>query len=307
MDTSQQISNLTAQSLPAFVRQRSASRANLSLEERRAAINANAELYPVSPGTDLETVSANGVAAEWQAAPTADKDRCLLYFHGGGFVLGSPRSHRHLSAAIAEQARMRCLSVDYRLAPEHTFPAALDDCFTAYQWLLNQGMPAAQIALGGDSAGGGLVLSVLLRARDERLPLPAASIMLSPWTDLDCGRDAYVTRADLDPMITRQGIRSLAADYLGSADPHTPLASPVNADLGGLPPCLIQVGEAEVLLDDARDVATAIRRTGGSVELEVWDRMVHVWQSFHPMLEEGRQAVSRLGSFLQTRIADRTA
>lgn len=293
---------LTATTLHQFIRERGAARANLTLQQRREAADGNALIYPV-PGTFItEPVSAGGAAAEWQAGPNASGTRTLLYFHGGGYLFGSPTSHRHLTTALADAANMRCLSVDYRLAPEHPFPAAVDDAMAAYRWLLETGVSATDIALGGDSAGGGLAVALMVRARDENLPLPAAAILISPWTDLECARPSYTTHAHLDPSITQAGITDTANVYLAGADPHDPLASPVYADHRGLPPCLIQVGGAEVLIDDARDLSTAMRRAGVCAELEVWDQMVHVWHAFHQHLPEGQRAVQRAADFLRTQM-----
>jgi len=297
-----QVPLLTAATLPDYMRERAAARGNLSLSERRDVVDSNASAFPIGPEIEVSPVDANGVAAEWQIPPGTGAASCLLYFHGGGYLFGSPTSHRHLTSKLAASAGMRCLSVDYRLAPEHPFPAAVDDAFAAYRWLLDQGLAARRIAVAGDSAGGGLAVSLMLKAREEALPLPAAAVLLSPWTDLACDRPSYASRAAVDPSITQTGIQDTANAYLAGADVTTPLASPVYANLSGLPPCLVQVGEKEVLLDDSRDLVTSMRRSGTVAELEVWDGMVHVWHSFHPVLEEGRQALERAGDFLKAKV-----
>ncbi len=293
------VPRLTAATLPGYLKDRAASRMGLSIEERRAAVDENARIFPTDEDIRVETADAGGVAAEWQIAPEADSSKCLIYFHGGGYVFGSSTSHRHLSSRMARLSGMNCLSVDYRLAPENPFPAAVDDAVAAYQWLQGQGISASNIALAGDSAGGGLAVALMLRARDEGMSLPGAAVLLCPWTDMACNRPSYTSRASIDPSITQAGILESASAYLNGAPADTPLASPVYADLSGLPPCLVQVGEREVLVDDARDLVTGMRRKGTVAELEVWDGMVHVWHAFHPVLEEGRQAVQRAADFLR--------
>lgn len=291
---------LTAATLADYIQERASSRADLSLAERRAIVDENATTFPTDADIQIASVDAAGVPCEWQTPPDVKGQKCLLYFHGGGYAFGSTKSHRHLSSKMAQLADMRCLSVDYRLAPENPFPAAVDDAVTAYRWLLDQGIAAGNIALAGDSAGGGLAVATMLKAREEGLPLPAAAVLICPWTDMGCDRPSYRSRAQADPSITQAGIQASAKAYLKGADIKTPLASPVYADLSGLPPCLVQVGEREVLVDDARDLVTSMRRVGTIAELEVWDGMVHVWHSFHPILKEGLQAVQRGADFLST-------
>ncbi|MEO0961706.1 MAG: alpha/beta hydrolase [Pseudomonadota bacterium] len=294
------VERLTAATLSDFIKERASSRADLSLAERRAIVDENATTFPTSPDIEIAPVDAAGVSCEWQTPPGIKGNKCLLYFHGGGYAFGSAKSHRHLTSKIAQLAGMRCLSVNYRLAPENPFPAPVDDALTVYRWLLDQGIAAGNIALGGDSAGGGLAVALMLKARDEGLPLPSAAVLLCPWTDLGCDRPSYTSRAQVDPSITQAGIQASAKAYLNGADIKTPLASPVYANLAGLPPCLVQVGEREVLVDDARDLVAGMRRGGTTAELEVWDGMVHVWHAFHPILKEGLQAVQRGADFLCT-------
>ena len=291
---------LSAATLPDYLRQRAASRTGLTVQERRAVVDTNALSFPTGDDIAVTVIDANGVPCEWQISPGADAQKCLLYFHGGGYVFGSPTSHRHLTSRLAQLSGVRCLSVDYRLAPENPFPAAVEDAVAAYRWLLDEGVAAGDIAVAGDSAGGGLAVALMLRAREDGLPLPAAAALFCPWTDMACNRPSYVSRASIDPSITQAGILESANAYLNGAPVETPLASPVNADLSGLPPCLVQVGEREVLVDDARDLVAGMRRAGTVAELEVWDGMVHVWHAFHPVLEEGRQAIRRAADFLRT-------
>jgi monoterpene epsilon-lactone hydrolase len=252
----------------------------------------------------VEPVSADGVDALWVAAPDARRDKVVVYFHGGGFQVGSMRSHRELMACISEAGACCVLGVDYRLAPEHRFPAALHDACAAYEWLLAQGVRAADIALAGDSAGAGLVLSALLLLRDAARPLPAAAVLMSAWTDLTASGQSYETRAQSDPIHQRRMILAMARSYLGDeGDARDPLASPLFADLKGLPPLLMQVGDRETVLSDSTQFAEKARAAGVHVELEVWEHMVHVFQQFPSELVEARKALQSIGAFLQAHLA----
>ncbi|MFZ6181946.1 alpha/beta hydrolase [Nannocystis pusilla] len=254
------------------------------------------------PGVYLEPTRAGDVPGEWIHAVGARADKVLLYLHGGGYVAGSPASHRPLTAALSREARVRVLALDYRLAPEHPYPAALDDAVAAYTWLLDQGYSARSIALGGDSAGGGLAAATLVRLRDAGVPLPAAAFMLSPWADLTGTGESVRTRAALDPMLGGD-LAAFARYYVGpDGDPRHPLISPIHADMRGLPPILIQVGTREVLHDDAIRLAERVRAGQGRVELEVWDDMIHVFQVFPGLLPEARRAIRRIGEFLRAEL-----
>ncbi|MCL4744568.1 MAG: alpha/beta hydrolase [Burkholderiaceae bacterium] len=251
----------------------------------------------VAAGT--EAVVADGVDACWVAAPGRSPDRVLLYFHGGGFRVGSVRSHRGLIARISGAANCKVLGVDYRLAPEHRFPAPLEDAVAAYRWLLGQGYAPRCIAFAGDSAGGGLALSALLALRADRMPLPAAVVVLSPWTDLTASGESYESRARADPIHQRPMIEAMARSYLGeSGDARDPLASPLFADLRGLPPVLVQVGGRETVLDDSRAFAARARAAGVEVELEIWEEMIHVFQQFADELPDAGRAIRAIGTFL---------
>jgi len=254
-------------------------------------------------GVFLEATHAGGVPGEWIHAVGARADKVLLYLHGGGYVAGSPASHRALTSALSREARVRVLALDYRLAPEHPYPAALDDAMSAYTWLLDQGFPARSIAIGGDSAGGGLTAATLVRLRDTpAMPLPAAAFMLSPWADLAGTGESVRTRAALDPMIGGD-LAAFGRYYVGpDGDPQHPLISPIHADMRGLPPLLIQVGTREVLHDDAIRLAERVRAGQGKVELEVWDDMIHVFQVFPSLLPEARRAIRRIGEFLRAEL-----
>jgi acetyl esterase/lipase len=247
-------------------------------------------------------VSARGVPAEWHDGPGARADRAILYLHGGGYVLGGVHSHSDLIARLSAAAGARALGVDYRLAPEHPFPAAVEDAVSAYRFLLDQGVTSQHLAIAGDSAGGGLTAATLLAIRDRKLPLPAAAALLSPWVDLEgAGQSMNGGIAD-DPMVSKGLVEMMAPAYLNGASPRDPLASPLHANLRGLPPLLIQVGRRELLLDDSTRFALAARRAGVRVTLEVWPGMIHVWQLFAGELEEGREAIARIGEFLREHI-----
>jgi acetyl esterase/lipase len=256
---------------------------------------------PVLEGVEISEAGANGVPAFWVAPQRADRKHVLLYLHGGGYVIGSPRTHLPVIARLAEGAGARCLVPDYRLAPEHPFPAAVEDSVAAYRWLLEHGTDHKRIALAGDSAGGGLAIAALVAARDAGLPLPAAALCMSPWADLGCTGASMRTQASADPVITKAGALLFAQLYLGDADPREPLASPIYADLGGLPPVMIQVGGREVLLDDAVRLTQRLRADGVDVSYEQWDGMVHVWHLFAHQLSEGREALAAGCAFLRAR------
>jgi acetyl esterase/lipase len=248
----------------------------------------------------IELVSANGVAAQWVSAPGARHDKAVLYFHGGGFQVGSLQSHLELMSCISEVAGCRVLGVDYRLAPEHRFPAALHDACSAYEWVLAQGIAAADTALAGDSAGAGLALSALLSLRDAGRPLPAAAVLMSAWTDLTASGQSYESRAALDPIHQRPMILAMARNYLGAdGDARNPLVSPLLADLKDLPPLLLQVGDRETVLSDSTDFADKARAAGVNTTLEVWDHMIHVFQQFPSELTEAREALGSIGNFLK--------
>ncbi len=244
-------------------------------------------------------VDAGGVQAEWIVPPSAAAERVLLYLHGGGYVLCSVSTHRDLISRIARAAGVRGLGVDYRLAPEHPFPAAVEDAITAYRWLVSHGTAPGRIAIAGDSAGGGLTLATLVALLDAGDPLPAAAVCLSPWVDLEGTGASFSAKVAADPFVRKEMIEFLAQQYLGGSDARTPLAAPLYADLHGLPPLLIQVGTAEILLDDATRIADRAKAAGVEVSLEVWDDMIHVWQLFAPLLPEGQQAIERIGSFIR--------
>ncbi|MGE0229830.1 MAG: alpha/beta hydrolase [Dehalococcoidia bacterium] len=256
--------------------------------------------FPLSGTAQVQPVEVDGVRGEWICAPDADTAHRLLFLHGGGYVMGSPTTHRELAGRLSHASSAAVLLLDYRLAPETPFPAAVDDAFHALAWMRAHGpdeeSPAAALAVAGDSAGGGLALATLVNVRDRGLPLPRAGLLMSPWADMLASGESYV-------RFGAGNLHTMAAAYLGGADPRHPLASPVYADLTGLPPLMVQVGEAEAFLDDSTTLAGRAREAGVDVTLEVWPDMIHVFQSYAPVIPEGQEAIDRAGAFLRQHLA----
>jgi acetyl esterase/lipase len=273
----------------------------LTLQERRAFMAAAGA--PPPRGTAVEEVDADGVPAEWVTAAGVTGERTVLFLPGGAYHIGSPATLRRMVALVSGAAQARVLSAGYRLAPEHPFPAAVHDALTAYRWLLARGVAAHHLAIVGNSSGGGLALAALVALRDAGEPMPAAAVVISPWTDLETTTGgSRRTRAAADRMTTTDGQKEAADWYLAGQDPRHPYASPVHADLHGLPPVLIHVGDAEILLDDSTRFAARARAAGVDVTLEVWDEMPHCWHTFAGFLPEADQAIEGIGSWLQERI-----
>ncbi|MDH6242732.1 alpha/beta hydrolase [Mycobacterium sp. OTB74] len=266
-------------------------------------VTASAPPYPKPDDITWEAVNAGGVQAEWVIPDDCEPGRAIVYLHGGGYATGTIEANRGLCSHLARAARARVLSVDYRLAPEHRFPAAVDDAVSAYRFVLSSGYAPEHVALGGDSSGAGLVLAALVALRDGDDPLPAAAICICPWTDLTLSGATVETKRNEDPMVRASVLALMAEAYLGETDPKTPTVSPLFADLTGLPPLLVQVGTAELLLDDSRRFAQRAEAAGVDVTLEVWDDMIHVWHAFADLLPEGREALARIGSYVAQRLA----
>jgi monoterpene epsilon-lactone hydrolase len=282
--------------------QASAGQAPPTLAERRAAFVPAGHLHPVPDDVLVTEVDAGGVPAHWLAAPGADRGRVLLFLHGGGYELGSLRSDGELAARLGRASGMRVLFPEYRLAPEHPFPAAIDDVLTAWRWLrADQDLSAASMAVAGDSAGGGLAVALLVATRDAGEALPAAAVLMSPTVDLTSSGASMTERVDQDPFSTPALLRQLATDYLAGADPKTPLASPLFASLSGLPPLLIQVGTADLLLSDAERLAAAATRAGVDVILEIGAGLPHVYQLMLGT-PEAAEATERIGKFLHAQV-----
>lgn len=275
------------------------------LAERRARVDALAADYALPPDVRVEPIDAQGVPAEWTSTPAADGERVILFLHGGGYVSGSLKSHRHMVAQAGREARARTLALGYRLAPEHPFPAALDDALTGYRFLLASGIAPARIALAGESAGGGLALATALSLREAGLPLPGCLWLSSPWVDLALTGASMESKAAVDPLLGRTYLSELASLYLNGADALGPLASPINADLVGLPPMLIQVGSAETLLDDSVRLAAVAGAADIAVHLEIWPHMIHAWHLFYQDVADGRRSLARAGTFIESRLDGR--
>ncbi|HEX3574413.1 MAG TPA: alpha/beta hydrolase [Rhodopila sp.] len=270
------------------------------LQERRQRLDALGARYKVAPDAKVQAVDANGVAAEWTTVPGADPTRVIMFLHGGGYISGSIASHRHMIAEAGRQAGARTFAVGYRLAPEHPFPAALDDALTAYKFLLASGYAPGQIGLAGESAGGGLALATAISLRDAGLPLPACLWCSSPWVDLEMSGATMTTKAAVDPLVQKSYLQELAASYLAGTDPRTPLVSPIRADLRGLPPMLVQVGSAETLLDDSIRLAGIAGAANVRITLEVWPDMIHAWHLFYQQVAAGRRALAAVGAFFRS-------
>ena len=258
------------------------------LAERRVRLDTVASADGVAADISFEPVTVGGCLAEWSLAPGSDASRVLLFFHGGGYCSGSIRSHRGMVSEAGRAARVRTLAIGYRLAPENPFPAALDDALAAIAFLEGQDIPADRIAIGGDSAGGGLSLATMIRLREAAKPLPACAWLVSPWVDLE------MTGASID--------HSAKPNYLHGQDPRNPLVSPLHAALAGLPPTLIQVGSAETLLDDAVRIAGKLGAADVATNLEIWPDMIHAWHLWAARLAAGRQALASAGAFIGTQL-----
>ena len=267
--------------------------------ERRARIEEVGSAWPVADDIKLEATEFNGVAAEWSIAPGSNPSRVLMFFHGGGYCSGSIVSHRRLVTEAGRAAGVRTLAVDYRLAPEHPFPAALDDAKAAWRFLLDQGYAPASIVVAGDSAGGNLTLELIASLRDAGEGLPACGWLISPWTDLTMSGETLASKDAVDPLIHKAYLQELANAYLAGTDAKDPRVSPLYADLCGLRPLLIQVGSAETLLADATRLAERAGAADVAVTLEIWPDMIHAWPLWNAHLAAGRRALANAGAFMR--------
>jgi acetyl esterase/lipase len=274
--------------------------------ERRARLDEVGSISPVAPDVTCEAVDCGGVSGEWSLAPESDPSRVLLYFHGGGYCSGSIVSHRRMVTEAGRAARLRTLAIDYRRAPEHPFPAAHEDALAAWRFLRKQGVPAENIAVGGDSAGGNLALGLINRLRAAGEQLPFCAWLVSPWTDLTMSGATLDTKDAVDPLIHRTYLAELADAYAPPPiDRRDPLISPLFADLRGFPPLLIQVGSAETLLADATRLAAAAGSDDVAVSLEIWPHMIHAWPLWNAKLEDGRRALADAGQFIRAHLPAR--
>lgn len=264
----------------------------------RKIYDAAERVFDMPDGVSVTNVECGGRPCEL-LEPAGGAERALLYLHGGGYVMGSPKSHRHMIASIAQAAGATALVPDYRLAPEFPFPAALEDAVAAYEWLCSNGWRPDQIAIAGDSAGGGLTLASLFHLKDLGAKMPAAAVCISPWTDMTASGASHQSKSDVDPMVKLASLRSHAAMYQGDRALDDPLLSPLFGDFSGLPPLLIQVGSDEILLDDAREAHARAEAAGTDSNLEVWDGMVHVWHWFGDYLDETADASNSVADFMR--------
>lgn len=271
--------------------------------ERRKAIDAFAKAFPPAADVTIEKLTIGGVTAEKSRTPGDDGSAAILYVHGGGYVIGSLDSHRHLVTEAGRAAGVPVYALDYRLAPEHPFPAPVEDTVVAYRHLLAQGIAPGKIAVAGDSAGGGLVVAALVAFREAGLPQPSCGWTISPWIDLEALGGTMTSNAASDPTVQKDTIQEMARLYLGGANPRSPSAAPLYADLRGIAPLLIQVGGIETLLDDSIRLAGRAAAAGVPVRLDVWPGMPHIWHIFHPILTAGRQAIAQGGAFVKEAMA----
>ena len=269
----------------------------VDIQASRARLEKLAVLAPIKESVRVKSIDMNGVLGESILPPNCHESRIVLFLHGGAYLFGSPNSHRELAAVIAEKANAQAITPDYRLAPEHPFPAALEDVYTTYKWLLQQDIQPRQVILSGDSAGGGLVLALLLTLLEEKQPLPAAVVLLSPWTKPEATTEELIERYK-GPDITKNDLWFKAMLYADGHDISDRLISPINGDYTGAPPVLIQAGGNERLLEDSTELYDRLATQGVNVTLEIWDELFHVFQIFSSMLPEGLQAVERIGKFM---------
>jgi acetyl esterase/lipase len=272
----------------------------LALAERRRRMEAGAERMPAPPGVTVDAVDVDGVACEWIRPSEIDVDGVLLYFHGGGYAVGGLGTHRKMIGFIASSARLPALSVGYRLAPEHPYPAALDDGAAVLSWLANNGVPIDRVVIAGDSAGGGLAAAMCCVAREAASSMPRALVLMSPWLDMAAADEQEDDALVDDPIVTRGNLRELRDWYVDDDHRLDPLASPLGADLTGFPPTLIQVGERELLRADAIRFAERLRASGVDARCDVWDGMVHVWQFYAGVVPEANDAITAIGEWLRT-------
>jgi len=276
--------------------------------ERRARLDEVGSVWPIAEDVQIAPIDLGGIAGEWSIVPGSDPARVLMFFHGGGYCSGSILSHRRMVTEAGRAAGVRTLAVSYRLAPEHPFPAALDDARLAWRFLRSEGIAAAHIAIGGDSAGGGLSVALINTLREEREALPACAWLVSPWTDLTVSGSTLVTKDETDPIIHKAYLQELANAYLGGRiGAKDPRVSPLYADVRNFPPALIQVGSAETLLDDATRFAAVLGAADVPVTLEIWPRMIHAWHLWNARLEPGRRALASAGAFIRRHLGTGTA
>jgi monoterpene epsilon-lactone hydrolase len=276
---------------------------DMPLDEMRAMFEHLGDVTAEPGGVDYIETDAGGVPALWAVPKGCAEDRVLLCSHGGGYVVCSMYSHRKMFGHLAKAVGCRALIVDYRLAPESVHPGPVDDMANAYRWLLDQGIAPDHIALTGDSAGGGLAVTTILRIRERGWPLPAATMPLSPWLDMEATGETFVTNQERDVLVAREVVQGMAETFLGKdGNQRDPLANPLHGDLRGLPPAYIQVGSYETLWDDSRALAKAIQRVGGEVTLEIHPEMQHVFHLLAGVAPEADDAIRKLAAWVRPKL-----
>lgn len=276
--------------------------ATLPIKLHRKGIESFGKMAKMPDGITLEQTSCDGVPAEWAVPINLITRGVVLYLHGGAYVMGSPKSHRNLSANIALASKTKVLTIDYRLAPEHPFPGAVEDAAKAYRWLLKKGFNPQKIVIAGDSAGGGLTIATILKLRELKLPLPGAAVCLSPWFDLEGLGESVQKLNQSDPMIDVEALRVFAKYYVTDEHLRNPLAAPLYADLKGLPPIYIQVSTSELLYDDTLRFEKKAKEAGIELKIDTWQKTVHVWQLFGSLLPEAGQAIKKIGAYVYDKV-----
>lgn len=272
-----------------------------SVDTQRLVSELGLKLNVLPKGTHIVATEIAGRYAEWVSHETVTTENVVLYFHGGAYNIGSAKSHRNVTAHLAKAMQCPILVLDYRLAPEHPFPAALSDATAAYQWLLAHEHDPKHIALAGDSAGAGLAMATALELKHQNTPLPAILGVISPWVDLTMSGESVVSKAALDPMIRKDWLEVMINNYATDVDPASPLCSPIFADLSNLPPIFIQVGSEEILLDDAVRLAQRAEASGTPVDMQIWEGMWHVWHYQSGIVPEANQAIEEFATALKQR------
>lgn len=271
---------------------------SVGIAQYRTLLEKSASVFKPDKSIDIRPVHIKTIEAEWLIPEAVNKNRIILYVHGGGYIAGSIRSHRDLASRIAKAANAKVFIFNYRLAPENPFPKGLSDVNTVYNWLFDTFHNTHNISLVGDSAGAGLSLSLLTGLSMEGRPLPLCSVLISPWIDLECKNNSHIENSKKDPMLSQETLKKTARLYTHKNVSH-PMISPINGDLSGLSPILIQVGENEVLIDDSKLLAQKLEAADVTSQLEIWEDMFHVWHYFAKYLLEGRQAIKNIGDFIK--------
>ena len=271
---------------------------SLAPPELRVVFDGWGDITPPDRSIVYEAVDAGGVSGEFGIAPKSRLEATLMYFHGGGYVIGSLKSHRGLVARLGQAASVRTFAIDYRLAPESPYPAAVDDAVAAYKWLLDNGTAPDRVVFAGDSAGGGLAVATMLRCKSIAVPLPRAAVLFCPFVDMGTSGQSLIDNRDRDVVVTEGVAPGMAMTYLNGADAQSPEASPIYGDLGGLPPILIQVSSHEALLDDSLRLFRALILEDVKVQIKVYQGLPHVWHLYAGMLDEGQAAISEAGQFI---------